>query len=396
MLRVEFNDRARDEDWLQELLFQHPELLPFEELDPLFRNSVSLARELETGVGPVDIVYVNGDGLLTLVETKLWRNPEARREVVAQLINYAAAISKMSCRDLGRAVSAAREEEGRSLFDIVRDLIPNVNEQRFHDAVSTNLRAGRFLLLVVGDGIREDVEEMSEFLYRHAGMGFTLRLVEMVTYRLPGENGSLLVLPQIVARTREVVRTIVEVRNGQIHIDVPPEQAKTSGNRSKISPEQFFGELSQAVDQQTVDSVRWVLSEAERHGLSMEWMQSGPVFKYYDQDADVSFTMGQFNRYGDFAEASRFSDRVGELELPESIWREYFLGMTALIPGVKIRHLKSKAGNEWDDLDDTEVKADTTLPSLLGDRGAWMKIVDRTIERLKAALRQRTGDKSTS
>jgi hypothetical protein len=124
LLREDFGDKARDEDWLQELLFQHAELLPFEELDPLFRNSAPLAREVETGKGPVDIVYVNSDGLLTLVETKLWRNPEARRAVVAQLINYAAAMSKMTYRDLGREISAARAEEGRSLFDVVRDLIP--------------------------------------------------------------------------------------------------------------------------------------------------------------------------------------------------------------------------------------------------------------------------------
>lgn len=388
LLRVEFSDSSRDEDWLQTLLFQHAELLPFEELDPLFRNSVPLAREVETGVGPVDIVYVNSDGLLTLVETKLWRNPEAQREVVAQLINYAAAISKMTYRDLSREISAARQEEGRSLFDVVRDQIPKVNEQRFHDALSSNLRAGRFLLLVVGDGIREDVEEMSEFLYRHAGMGFTLRLVEMVTYRLPGENSSVLVLPQIVARTREVVRTIVEVRNGQVYIETPPEPVKSTGGRYKMTPERFFGELSQVVDQQTLDSVKWVLSEAERNGLSIEWMQSGPVFKYYDQDVDVSFTMGQFDRYGDFTEASRFSNRVEELELPESLWRDYFSAVAAMIPGAKIKHFKSKAGNEWDDVDYTDVKADTTLPSLLRDRGAWLKLVDATIERLKAALRQ--------
>lgn len=389
LLRVEFSDLSRDEDWLQTLLFDHAELLPFEELDPLFRNSIPVAREVETGVGPVDIVYVNSDGLLTLVETKLWRNPEARREVVAQLINYAAAVSKMTYRDLSREISDSRHEEGRSLFDVVRDQIPTVNEQRFHDSVSSNLRAGRFLLLVVGDGIREDVEEMSEYLYRYAGMGFTLRLVEMTTYRLPGEQGSLIVVPQIVARTREVVRAVVEVRNGQIHVETPQEPTKSPSGRYRITPEQYFNELAQAVDQQTLDSVRWVLSESEKHELNVEWMQSGPVFKYYNQDADVSFTMGQFDRYGDFTQASRFQGRVEELELADSIWHDYFSAVAVLIPGAKIKQFKSKVGNEWNDLDYTDVKADTTLPSLLRDREKWLKVVDATIVKLKDALKQR-------
>ena len=85
-----------DERWLQDLLFAHSELLPIEEIEPIFSGAVPVCRELPTRVGPLDLVYLNEQGLLTLVECKLWRNPEARRQVVGQILDYAQEISRWS------------------------------------------------------------------------------------------------------------------------------------------------------------------------------------------------------------------------------------------------------------------------------------------------------------
>lgn len=41
---------------------------------------------------------------------------------------------------------------------MLRAVHPDVDEQQFNDALTANLRLGRFLLLIVGDGIREGVE----------------------------------------------------------------------------------------------------------------------------------------------------------------------------------------------------------------------------------------------
>ena len=78
-----------DERWLQDLLLHHPNLIPADEVEPVFSGAVAVCRELPTRVGPLDLVYVNEHGLLTLVECKLWRNPEARRHVVGQILDYA-------------------------------------------------------------------------------------------------------------------------------------------------------------------------------------------------------------------------------------------------------------------------------------------------------------------
>jgi hypothetical protein len=92
---------------------------------------------------------------------------------------------------------------------MVRAVDPAVDEKRFHDALTANLRRGRFLLLIVGDGIREGVEAIAEYLQTHAGLHFSLGLVEMPIYIMP--NGDHLVTPRVLARTVLVTSNVVAV-----------------------------------------------------------------------------------------------------------------------------------------------------------------------------------------
>ena len=91
-------------------------------------------------------------------------------------------------------------------------MVPETNEIAFNDALTTNLRRGRFLLLIVGDGIREGVEAIAEYLQAHAGLHFSLGLVEMPLYGMP--DGSRLVVPRVLARTLTVARTVIGMPDG--------------------------------------------------------------------------------------------------------------------------------------------------------------------------------------
>ena len=75
------------EHWLRDRLFEHPGALPFGAIDPSYDKSVAVCREMRTEAGPVDALFANEHGLLTILEFKLWRNPEARREVVGQVLD---------------------------------------------------------------------------------------------------------------------------------------------------------------------------------------------------------------------------------------------------------------------------------------------------------------------
>src|SRR5215207_5868727 len=119
---------GRDEAWLRDLLFNNPESIPVGHLDPSFGPLVPLCRELRTEAGPVDITYINRDGLLTLVECKLWRNPEARRKVVAQVLDYARAVAEWCYADLQRQVSIATGRTGNIPFELARAQNPELEE----------------------------------------------------------------------------------------------------------------------------------------------------------------------------------------------------------------------------------------------------------------------------
>ena len=56
------------------LLFAHPTLIPVGDIEPIFDRLRPLARELRVRSGSIDLVFMNDEGYLTLVETKLWRN----------------------------------------------------------------------------------------------------------------------------------------------------------------------------------------------------------------------------------------------------------------------------------------------------------------------------------
>lgn len=189
--------------------FQTP---PAREIDPSFAPIVPLCSELRTEAGPIDAAFINADGRLTLVECKLWRNPEARRKVVAQTLDYARAVSRWSYSDLQRQVAVATKQSGNVPFEKARAAVSGLEERRFVDETSRALRQGRFLLVIAGDGIREDVGGMTELINRNAALAFAFGLVEVALYGL--EDGGLLVQPRVVARTQIIERNVVVVRDG--------------------------------------------------------------------------------------------------------------------------------------------------------------------------------------
>ena len=98
---------------------------------------------------------MNPLGRLTLAEFKLWRNPQARREVIGQILDYAKELASWGYEDLQREVSKTLKRPGNVLYELVRERAPD--EAAFIDRVTRHLKRGEFLLLIVGDGIREDV-----------------------------------------------------------------------------------------------------------------------------------------------------------------------------------------------------------------------------------------------
>lgn len=200
-----------DEAWIRDLVFAHPTTLPFNEIEPSFGPLIPVCTELDTRTaGFADALFLNPLGMPTLVECKLWRNPEARREVVGQILDYASVLRRWTFADLQREAARARREQGFDLSAHIQEHggSADFDEAAFVDNVTRNLAQGRLLLLVVGDGIRAGVETIADYIQGTTGLHFTLGLVEMQAFELG--DGRRIVQPRVLTKTLIVNRTVVD------------------------------------------------------------------------------------------------------------------------------------------------------------------------------------------
>ena len=111
---------AYNEDWLQNLLYKHPQSLPIAEIDPAYTGLIPICREMGTPAGPLDVLYATAEGRIAVLEVKLWRNPEARRKVIAQILDYAKELSHWTYEKIDAAVLAARHRNQGTARSFVR------------------------------------------------------------------------------------------------------------------------------------------------------------------------------------------------------------------------------------------------------------------------------------
>jgi hypothetical protein len=161
-----------DEAELQRLIEESPTVLPGVNALP-----AAVATEVNLGsAGFVDVVVVEANGQITLVECKLRANPEIRRAVVGQALAYAASVWQMSYEDFDEAFARrARRPLAAALGDGVTDW----DEERFRQAVATNLQDGALRLVIAVDEITDELKRIVTFLNRHTSPAIELLAVEL-------------------------------------------------------------------------------------------------------------------------------------------------------------------------------------------------------------------------
>jgi hypothetical protein len=100
---------------LQRLIQTAPECLPIRAIDPAFLGLRAVCTELplREDVGRfADNLLINADGRICLVECKLATNAEADRDVLAQLLDYAAALGRLDYDGLQDRVRRATGRTG--------------------------------------------------------------------------------------------------------------------------------------------------------------------------------------------------------------------------------------------------------------------------------------------
>ena len=164
--------KFHSEATLQTYLEQFPSLLPVWEVDENAAPLLTIGREVGVPSGAVDLLFTDASGLLTVVETKLARNPEARREVIGQVIEYASYLCTWDADDIERqgndylhSERAAEDYRDLDLYEALSKLAGDaVAPDRFREDVEDNLKRGRIRLVIAVDEIVEPLRSTVTFL----------------------------------------------------------------------------------------------------------------------------------------------------------------------------------------------------------------------------------------
>lgn len=373
---LETTEYRFNEAWLRDFIFTHPQILPVDEIEPVFSSLIPVCTELPTRSGPVDNLFVNESGLLTLVECKLWKNPEARRTVIGQILDYAKDISQWTYEDLQNAL---RNKLGKSLFSLVSESGEDLDEDVFIDSVSRNLKRGRFLLLVVGEGIRESVELITDFLQRQAHLNFTFALVEISIFELPKEVGTgYLVHPRLVTRTIEIERAVIRLESAHLIAELPAsldgKESQTTRKRTTISEQVFY----ESLNPKTSKALQGFFDRATGLGIGLEKEPGQDSLMLKLLIGDKEYNLGAFKKNGTFRNyrIANYTQRFGYPEIGE----EYLDRLASLFEGGYV----DKPTNRFVWTVKKNKNQLITIDEILSVQDKWLELIRNTANKLLA------------
>lgn len=270
------------ETLLQKLLADHPDLLAGDQInaeEP--RRWLLITREMavpgeQDGAGrwSLDHLFLDQDAIPTLIEVKRSTDSRIRREVVGQMLDYAAnAVAYWSVEEVKARFEARCQGDGLESGAVLSELVGEGQEvASFWQKVKTNLQAGRVRLIFIADEIPPELRRVVEFLNSQMDPAEVLAIE---VKQFVGENLKTLV-PRVLGQN-ETARQRKSAGSGEI--------------RQWDEPS-FFDALLERRGEQEVAVARRLLEWAKRRALRVWWGQGvkdGSFFPMYDNQFGQNF-----------------------------------------------------------------------------------------------------------
>lgn len=198
------------ESLLQGLLENYPDLLAGGQMTPddprrwalVKREQGVPDRDSSSARWSVDHLFVDQDAIPTLVEVKRSSDTRIRREVVGQMLDYAAnGVRYWPIGDLQLAYESTQRELGRDPGEVIHELCGDrsLSVEAFFDRVADNLRGGKIRMVFVADVIPDELMRITEFLNEQMSPAEVFA-VEVKQFKAPGHGGTVIV-PAVFGRT---------------------------------------------------------------------------------------------------------------------------------------------------------------------------------------------------
>jgi hypothetical protein len=187
-----------EEEKFRGLIEAHPEVIPISEINPTATVAIPIGREVTIpSVGSVDLLFLDDTGRLVVIECKLIQNPEARREVIAQLLEYGSRVrrawndqkvsaiadaygQKHGRTSLCAALNEARARVVGERVDIA-PLTPSSLSQKIRDGLRSEAKGP--ILVVAGNRLEQRALVLSDYLRQRR---VPIACVEVQGFRING------------------------------------------------------------------------------------------------------------------------------------------------------------------------------------------------------------------
>jgi hypothetical protein len=210
------------EDILQVLLERYPDLLPGDQINPdkprrwllVSREMGVPGQEKGSNIWSLDHLFLDQEGIPTFVECKRSTDTRSRREVVAQMLDYAAnGIQYWSIEALRQAAMETALRRKRILDEELQALIgPEgpTDLEDFWKSAEQNLRSGRIRLIFVTDNVPRELRRLVEFLNEK------MNDVEVLAVELKqfiGQGKHKAIVPRLIGMTETALDTKIGIRS---------------------------------------------------------------------------------------------------------------------------------------------------------------------------------------
>jgi hypothetical protein len=258
------------EKLLQTWLAQYPALLVGNQIDAkgpkrflLIEQECGVpAKEAGADRWSIDHLFIDQDAIPTIVEVKRSSDTRIRREVVGQMLDYAANATEHWRVDHMRERFAANcQRKGvdatRKLKEFLRD---DIDPEDFWKKANRNLQDRKLRLLFIADVIPTELQRIVEFLNEQ--MDHT-EVLAIEIKQFVGQQGLRSLVPRVIGQTSKA----------QI--------VKGTQRRTATNEDEFFTYLNQSAPE-AAQVARRILDWAVENGLPINWRGSSfvPVVDY--------------------------------------------------------------------------------------------------------------------
>lgn len=322
--RTPYNSEAL----LQGLLSDYPDLLAGDQMNMtnprrwlLVSPELSLGTEADgTGGWWIDHLFLDQDAIPTIVEVKRSSDSRIRREVVGQMLDYAAHLEVYWPAERIRVYFEERcRAQGTDPNLKVGELVQEeeTDIEAFWMRVGENLSIGKMRLLFVADEIPMHLQRVVEFLNKYMS---PIEVLAVEIKQFEGSNLKTLV-PRIVGQT------------------VATQDKKARGTRSSRQWDEasFLEDLERIKSSAHVEVVRKILHWLEIQHVEVVWgtgAQQGTVHPILVHDGKRYFS---FRLWTDGGLEFNYSRMLSNPPFTEEAIRVALLGRLSAIPGLNLR-----------------------------------------------------------